>query len=120
MRVWSMFETDKQFDARLIDEYERLNDIKKVAEKENAVETVKLINEKMELIKLKLKPTKLPDQVIFPSVLLTKGTHILYFITTINCTPIRAKSQVEFPRIARLKIVTIYYIMLYFCMYSVT
>ncbi len=56
-----MGESDKQFDAHLIDEYDRLNEIKKSAEKENAVETVKLINEKIELIKLKLKPTKLPD-----------------------------------------------------------
>lgn len=56
-----MSETDKQFDARLIDEYAQLNDIKKVAERENAVETVKLISEKMEIIKLKLQPTKLPD-----------------------------------------------------------
>lgn len=56
-----MIETDKQFDAGLIDEYARLNDIKKVAQKENAVETVKLINEKIEFIKLKLRPTKLPE-----------------------------------------------------------
>lgn len=54
-------QTDKQFDAQLIDEYSRLNDIKKVAIKENAIETIKTIDEKMDLIKLKLQPTKLPD-----------------------------------------------------------
>ncbi len=53
--------TDKRYDGLLIDEYAMLKDIKKIAEKENAVETVKAIEEKMAIIKLKLKPTKLPD-----------------------------------------------------------
>ncbi len=56
-----MGETDKQYDGKLIDEYTMLKDIKKVAEKENAVETVKIIEEKMSVIKLKLQPTELPD-----------------------------------------------------------
>ncbi len=56
-----MGQTDKQYDGQLIDEYTRLKDIKKIAEKENAVETVKAIEEKMAIIKLKLQPTKLPD-----------------------------------------------------------
>ncbi len=56
-----MSETDKQYDGRLIDEYLRLKDIKEIAEKENAAETVKLIEKMMLAIKLKLQPTELPD-----------------------------------------------------------
>lgn len=56
-----MFETDKQYDGRLIDEYTMLKDIKKIAERENAIETAKAIEEKMTVIKLKLQPTELPD-----------------------------------------------------------
>lgn len=56
-----MGETDKQYDGRLIDEYLRLKDIKEVAEKENAVETIKLVEKMMTAIKLKLQPTELPD-----------------------------------------------------------
>lgn len=53
--------TDKQYDKQLIDEYVMLKGIRKIAVKENALETVKSIDEKMEIIKFKLKPTKLPD-----------------------------------------------------------
>lgn len=53
--------TDKQYDGRLIDEYVMLKDIRKIAEKENAVETIKAIEEKMAIIKVKLQPTELPD-----------------------------------------------------------
>ncbi len=56
-----MSETDKQYDGRLIDNYALLKRIKKVAEKEGASETVDIINQEMELIKLKLQPTELPD-----------------------------------------------------------
>ena len=56
-----MGETDKQYDGRLIDEYKRLKNIRTIAEKENAVETVKAIQEEMNVIKLKLQPTELPD-----------------------------------------------------------
>lgn len=56
-----MERSDKQFDTQLIDEYTRLKDIRKIAEKENAVETVKAIDEKMAIIKLKLQPAELPD-----------------------------------------------------------
>lgn len=56
-----MSETDKQYDGRLIDEYLRLKDIKEIAAKENAAETVKLIEKMMLAIKLKLQPTELPD-----------------------------------------------------------
>ena len=56
-----MGQTDKQYDGQLIDEYAMLKDIKKVAEKESAVETIKVIEEKMALIKIKLQPTELPE-----------------------------------------------------------
>ncbi len=56
-----MGETDKQYDGKLIDEYARLKRIKEIAEKENAVETVKAIQQEMDLIRLKLQPTELPD-----------------------------------------------------------
>lgn len=56
-----MGETDKQYDGRLIDEYKMLKNIKKIAEKENAAETVKAIQEEMDVIKLKLQPTELPE-----------------------------------------------------------
>ncbi len=54
-------QTDKQFDAQLIDEYTRLKIIKKLAEKEGASETLKEIEAQMKVIKLKLQPTELPD-----------------------------------------------------------
>ncbi len=53
--------TDKQFDAILIDEYARLKRIREAAIKENAAETVKILDEEMKLIKLKLQPTEFPD-----------------------------------------------------------
>lgn len=56
-----MGQTDKQFDAQLIDEYARLKRAKEAAVKENAVETVKILEEEMNYIKLKLQPTVLPE-----------------------------------------------------------
>lgn len=56
-----MGQADKQYDGQLIDEYYRLRDLKAVALKENAAETVKLIERMMQQIKLKLQPTELPD-----------------------------------------------------------
>lgn len=56
-----MGQTDKQFDAQLIDEYSRLKRLKEIAKTENATETEKAINEEINLIKLKLQPTELPD-----------------------------------------------------------
>lgn len=57
-----MGEADKQYNGQLIDEYYRLKDIKELAVKENATETVKKIDEKMMQIKLKLQPIELPDE----------------------------------------------------------
>lgn len=56
-----MSQTDKQYDGQLIDEYYSLMQIRKQAEKENATETVKLIDEKIEIIRLKLNPITLPE-----------------------------------------------------------
>lgn len=44
----------------LIDEFQRLERILKAAKNENAVETVKLINDEMKYLRLKLEPIKLP------------------------------------------------------------
>lgn len=56
-----MSETDKQYDGRLIDEYFVLLEIRDQAEKGDTAETVKMINKKMEVIRLKLSPTELPE-----------------------------------------------------------
>lgn len=53
--------SDKQYDGQLIDEYYTLIQIRRQAEKENSTETVKLIDEKIEIIRLKLQPTILPE-----------------------------------------------------------
>lgn len=55
-----MGQTDKQYDGYLIDEYAMLKRILKAAMEENAVETAKIIEAEMNLIKLKLQPTELP------------------------------------------------------------
>ena len=60
-RVNEIMPTDKQYDGQLIDEYYRLKDIKEVATKENATETVKMIDKQIGQIKLKLQPIELPD-----------------------------------------------------------
>ena len=52
--------TDKQYTGMLIDEFQRLERILKAAKNENAVETVKLINDEMKYLRLKLEPVKLP------------------------------------------------------------
>lgn len=46
---------------RLINEYKRLKRIRRQAEKEGAVETVKMIDEDIEYIKITLQPLELPD-----------------------------------------------------------
>lgn len=52
--------SEMEIKSRLIDDYELLMTIRKLAEKENAAETVKLIDEKIGYIKLKLQPLELP------------------------------------------------------------
>lgn len=56
-----MGQTDKQYDGQLIDTYTMLKRIKEIALKENSTETVKAIENEMNVIKLKLQPTELPD-----------------------------------------------------------
>lgn len=56
-----MGQTDMQFKAQLLEDYSRLKRLKEFAVKENAVETVKQIDKEIELLKLKLQPTELPD-----------------------------------------------------------
>lgn len=51
---------DKQYNGQLIEEYQRLERVLKVAEKEQAVETISLIKEEMRYLKLKLQPIELP------------------------------------------------------------
>lgn len=54
--------TDKQYTGMLIDEFQRLERILKAAENESAVETVKLINDEIKYLRLKLEPVKLPQR----------------------------------------------------------
>lgn len=54
-------QTDKQYDGQLIDEYFRLKDLREIAVKENASETVKAIDKQINQIKLKLQPLTLPE-----------------------------------------------------------
>ena len=54
-------QTDKQYDGQLIDEYFRLKDLREIAVKENATETVKAIDKQINQIKLKLQPLTLPE-----------------------------------------------------------
>lgn len=56
-----MGDTDKQFTARLIEDYYYYLDIRKTAEKEGATETVKMIDKKLKIIKLQLQPLELPE-----------------------------------------------------------
>lgn len=56
-----MGQTDKQYDGMLIDTYAMLKRLKEKAEKANADEVVKAIEDEMNIIKLKLQPTELPD-----------------------------------------------------------
>ncbi len=53
--------SELEIKERLIDDYKRLQDLRKIAEKENATETVKAIDREIRFIKLKLQPLELPD-----------------------------------------------------------
>lgn len=56
-----MGDTDKQFNAKLIEDYYYNLRIRKLAESEGAAKTVKEINEKLKIIKLQLQPLELPE-----------------------------------------------------------
>ncbi|MCM1024514.1 MAG: hypothetical protein NC395_10715 [Prevotella sp.] len=57
-----MGDTDKQFIARLIEDYYYYLDLRKSAKDEGAVETVKKIDKKLKILKLQLQPLELPDE----------------------------------------------------------
>ncbi|MDE6709408.1 MAG: hypothetical protein K2J76_02840 [Oscillospiraceae bacterium] len=59
-----MGQTDKQYDGQLLDEYARLKRIREIAVRENAAETIKAIDDEINLIKLKLQPIELPDWLL--------------------------------------------------------
>lgn len=52
--------SDMELKSMLIDEYQRLMSIRKIAVKENSTETVKAIDREIHFIKLKLQPLVLP------------------------------------------------------------
>lgn len=54
--------SEMELKSMLIDNYDMLLHIRKTAEKEGAAETVKLIDYKIGIIKLKLAPLELPDE----------------------------------------------------------
>ena len=56
-----MGETDKQFSARLIEEYYYNLEILKLAEEEKSEKTAKTIRRRLEMIKLQLQPIELPE-----------------------------------------------------------
>lgn len=53
--------SEMEIKERLISEYQLLKRIRKAAEKEGAAETVRIIDEEIRYIKLKLQPLELPD-----------------------------------------------------------
>lgn len=56
--------TDKQYDGQLIRQYQILKHIRNLAVRENAVETIKTIDEEIVYIKLMLKPLVIPEDEI--------------------------------------------------------
>lgn len=52
---------DLEIKSRLISDYQLIRRIRKIAEKEGATETVKMLDEEIEFIKLKLQPLELPE-----------------------------------------------------------
>lgn len=57
-----MGDSDKQFNAKLIDDYYVFRDLRRLAKKANADDVVKAIEEQMERIRLKLLPLELPKE----------------------------------------------------------
>lgn len=53
--------SELEIKSQLISDYQRFMRIRKVAEKEGATETVKMLDEEIEYIKLKLQPLELPE-----------------------------------------------------------
>ncbi|MCM1328301.1 MAG: hypothetical protein NC253_02575 [Ruminococcus sp.] len=57
-----MYETDKQYDGMLIDQYRSLTEIRESAVKENAAETIAVIDRQIKFLKLKFLPRKFPEK----------------------------------------------------------
>ncbi len=53
--------SELEIKERLIDDYKRFKDLRRIAEKEGATETVKAIDREILFLKLKLQPLELPD-----------------------------------------------------------
>lgn len=53
--------SEMELKSMLIDDYDMLMYIRKTAEKEGAAETIKAIDYKISIIKLKLSPLELPE-----------------------------------------------------------
>lgn len=55
--------TDKQYNGQLIEQYQLLIRLRAIAQKENALETIKMIDNEIKFLKLKLQPIELPDDI---------------------------------------------------------
>ncbi len=53
--------SELEIKERLIDDYKRFIELRKIAEKEGATETLEAIDREIRFIKLKLQPLELPD-----------------------------------------------------------
>ncbi|MCM1328985.1 MAG: hypothetical protein NC253_06030 [Ruminococcus sp.] len=53
--------SELEIKSQLLDYYQRFKRIRKAAEKDGATETVEMIDEELEYIRLKLQPMELPD-----------------------------------------------------------
>ncbi len=58
-----MGDSDRQFNAKLIDDYYTFRDLRQLAKKTNADEVVRAIEVQMKKIRLKLQPLELPDDL---------------------------------------------------------
>lgn len=56
-----MGDTDRQYNGQLIEEYQRLMRIKKLAKKDKANKTIKGIDEELIYLRIKLQPLELPN-----------------------------------------------------------
>ena len=67
-RMEDYMPSDKQYNGQLIEEYQRLLRILKVAEKGDSFKTIDAVKEELHYIKLKLHPTELPDFSLDPAI----------------------------------------------------
>ena len=55
--------TDKQYNGQLIEQYQLLIRLRAIAHNENALVTIKMIDNEIKFLKLKLQPIELPDDI---------------------------------------------------------